>query len=49
MQKAVCGVCGRGIDNNSVRCTSCLKWVDRKYSGIKDSMYKVIKSFVCRG
>jgi len=30
-------------------CTSCQKWVHRKYSGIKGSMYKVMKSFVCRG
>ena len=29
MQKAVrwpCGVCGRGIRNNSMQCTSCQKW-----------------------
>jgi len=50
-QKAVrwpCGVRGRG-SNSSVQCTSCQKWVHRKCSGIKGSMYKVIKSFVCRG
>ena len=52
MQKAVrwpCGVCGRGIGNNSIQCTSCLKWVHRKSSGIKGSMYKVMKTFICRG
>jgi len=41
MQKAVrwpCCVCGRGICNNSIQCTSCQKWVHRKYSGIKGSM-----------
>jgi len=30
MQKAVgwpCGVCGRSVGNNSIRCTSCKKWV----------------------
>ena len=29
-QKAVrhpCGVCGRGVGNNSIECTSCQKWV----------------------
>jgi len=29
MQKAVrwpCGVCGRGVGNNSILCTSCKKW-----------------------
>ena len=37
-QKAVrwsCGVCGRGVANNSIQCTSCKKWVHRKCSGIK--------------
>jgi len=51
-QKAVrwpCGACGRGVGNNSIQCTSCQKWVHRKCSGIKGSMYKVTKSFICRG
>ena len=51
-QKAVrwpCGVCGRGIGNNSIQCTSCQKWVHRKCSGINGSMYKVMKTFVHRG
>jgi len=52
MQKAVrwpCGVCGRGVSNNSMQCTSCQKWVHRKCSCIKGSMYKVTKTFICRG
>jgi len=52
MQKAVrwpCGVCGRGVGNNSIQCTSCKKWVHKKCSGIKSSIYKVMKSFICRG
>jgi len=51
-QKAViqpCGVCGRGVGNNPIQCTSCKKWVHRKCSGINGSMYKVTKTFVCRG
>jgi len=51
MQKAVrwpCGVCDRDVGNNSIQCTSCQKWVHRK-CGIKGSMYKVMKPFVCRG
>ena len=39
-----CGVCGRGIGSNSIQCTSCQKWVHKKCSGIKGSMYKVMKS-----
>jgi len=51
-QKAVrwpCGVCGRGVSSNSIQCTSCKKRVHRKCSGVKGSMYKVMKSFICRG
>ena len=31
-----------------VQCTSCQKWVHKKCSGIKGSMYKVMKTFICR-
>ena len=44
-----CGICGRGIVNNSIQCTSCQKWVYRKCSDIEGSMYKVMTTFVCRG
>ena len=45
VQKAArwsCGVCGRGVGSNSIQCTSCHKWVHKKCSGIKGSMYKVM-------
>ena len=42
-------VSGRGVGNNPIQCTSCKKWVHRKCSGIKGSMYKVMKTFICRG
>ena len=38
MQKVVrwpCGVCGRGVGIDSIRCTSCQKWAHKKCSGIK--------------
>jgi len=35
--------------NNSIQCTSCQKWVHWKCSSIKGSMYKVMKTFICRG
>ena len=50
-QKAVrwpYGVCDRAVGNNSTQCTSCKKWVHRKCSGIKGSIYKVMKSFLSR-
>ena len=37
------------ITNNSMQCTSFRKWVHRKCTGVKGSMYKVMKTFVCRG
>ena len=41
---------GVGTCSNSIQCTSCHKWVYKKCSGIKGSMmYKVMKSFICRG
>jgi len=39
----------RGVSNNSIQCTRCQKWVQRKCIGIKGSMYKVMKTFMCRG
>ena len=44
-----CGVCGKDVGNNSIQCSSCQKWVHKKCSGIKGSMYKVMKSIICRG
>ena len=32
VQKAArwpCGVCGRGVDSNSIQCTSCYKWLHK--------------------
>ena len=51
LQKAAtwpCGVCGRGVGSNSIQCTSCHKWVHKRRSGIMSSMYKVMRSFICR-
>jgi len=44
-----CGVCNKGVGSNSLQCTRCQKWVHKKCSGIKSSMSKVVKSFICRG
>jgi len=41
--------CGRGVDSHSIQCTGCQRWVHKKCSGIKGSMYKVMRSFICRG
>jgi len=52
LQKAArwpCGVCGGCVGSNSIQCTSCHKWVHKKCSSIKGSMYKVMRSFIFRG
>jgi len=36
--------CSRGVASNSIQ-----KWEHKKCSGIKCNMYKVMKSFICRG
>ena len=38
-----------GILEVAMLCTSCQKWVHKKCSGIKGSMSKVAKSFICSG
>ena len=43
-----CGVYCKGVGSNSLQFTSCQKWVHMKCSGIKGSMSKVAKSFICR-
>jgi len=51
MQKAArwpCGVCGRDVGSNSIQHTSHQKWLHKKCSGIKGSITKVMKSFICK-
>ena len=33
-RKYPCGVCGKGVDSNSIQCTLCMKWVHKRCSGI---------------
>jgi len=44
-----CGVCGRGVGSNSIQRTTCQVWVHQKCTCMKGSMYKVVRSFICRG
>ena len=44
-----CGVCSKGFGSNSIQCSSCQKSVHKKCSGIRGSISKVAKSFICRG
>jgi hypothetical protein len=49
--KFPCGVCGSGVGANSIQCTSCLKWVHKRCSGIKGRLQSVdgsVDGFVCK-
>jgi len=37
------------VGGNSIQCTSCKKWVHKKCNGMKGSMSKLMKSFICSG
>ena len=37
------------VTSNSLQCSICQNCVHKKCSGIKGSMSKVVKSFICRG
>jgi len=39
-------VCDRGVERNSKQNTTCQKWLNKKCSGIKASMFKANKSVV---
>jgi len=41
-----CSVCDRGVGRNSKQNTNCQKWLHKKCSGIKASMFKANKSVV---
>src|SRR5260221_7245479 len=43
-----CGVCGKGVGSNSLRCTSCLNWVHKKYCGISGSLQAASVTYVCK-
>ena len=40
-----CGVCGRGVGNNSVLCTECGKWVHKRCSGLQS--VNLARDYVC--
>ena len=40
-----CGVCGKGVQANSVQCTVCKKWIHKRCSG---DLSRVADNFRCR-
>ena len=43
-----CGVCGKGVQNNSIQCRGCQKWVHRRCSGVKGSLSAASDTFQCK-
>ena len=43
-----CGMCKKGVGNNSILCHGCKKWVHKRCSGVKGSLLKASQSFFCR-
>ena len=43
-----CGVCGKGVQENSVQCTVCIKWIHRRCSGVPSDLLLVADGFRCK-
>ena len=46
--KWACGVCGKGVQANSVQCTECKKWIHKRYNGICGDLSLVAYGFMCK-
>ena len=38
----------KGVDNNSILCHGCKKWIHKRCGGVKGSLRNASQSFVCR-
>ena len=43
-----CGVCGKGVQANSVQCTVSKKWIHKWCSGVCGDLSRVADGFRCR-
>ena len=42
-----CGVCRKGVDDNSILCVECLRWVHKRCNGISGKLKNNV-DFHCR-
>ena len=42
------GVCGKGVQTNSVQYTVCKKWIHKRCSGVRGDLSRVADGFRCR-
>ena len=47
-EKWPCGVCGKGLQANSVQCTVCKKWIHKRCSSVRVDLSRVADGFRCR-
>jgi hypothetical protein len=45
--KFPCGICGKGVGSNSIKCTSCMAWIHKKCSAVKGRLQNVADIFKC--
>ena len=43
-----CGVCGKGVQPNSVQCRECIKWIYKRGSGVHGELSLVADGFRCK-
>ena len=43
-----CGVCGKGVQANSVQCTVCKQLIHKRCSGVRGDLLRVADGFRCR-
>ena len=43
-----CGVCGKGVQANSVQCTVCEKLIHKRCSGVRGDLLWIADGFRCR-
>ena len=46
--KRPCAVCGEGVQSNTVKCTVCIKWSHKRYSGVHGKLSLVVDGFMCK-
>ena len=46
--KRPCGVCGKGVQANAVKCILCKRWIHKRCSGVRGNLSLVGDGFRCK-
>ena len=41
-------ICGKGVQTYSVKCTVCIKWINKRCSGLRDDMSLLADGLKCK-